>query len=222
MLIYRFDSLYITRQRPNVVLFDNILFDDAYVYIYTYIQCITLIFVKRNPFFHYQLQQFICSHKTCPWYMNRMVHRTRSSNHIANTYFPARSTNRLTHQVTWDYLIKEIYSKLSGTQYSYWTMIILFMYWSLQWRHNGRDGVSNNQPHDYLLNRLFRRRSKKISKLRVTGLCPRNSTGTGEFPAQMASNAENVSIWWRHHVDTSNCGYLCSVFQSRVCTMFLE
>ena len=23
---------------------------------------------------------------------------------------------------------------------------------------------------------------------------------TGEFPAQMASNAENVSIWWRHHV----------------------
>ena len=23
--------------------------------------------------------------------------------------------------------------------------------------------------------------------------------GTGEFPAQMASNAENVSIWWRHH-----------------------
>ena len=25
-------------------------------------------------------------------------------------------------------------------------------------------------------------------------------TGTGEFPAQMARNAENVSIWWRHHV----------------------
>ena len=21
----------------------------------------------------------------------------------------------------------------------------------------------------------------------------------GELPAQMASNAENVSIWWRHH-----------------------
>ena len=21
----------------------------------------------------------------------------------------------------------------------------------------------------------------------------------GEFPAQMVSNAENVSIWWRHH-----------------------
>ena len=24
----------------------------------------------------------------------------------------------------------------------------------------------------------------------------------GEFPAQMASNAENVSIWWRHHAMT--------------------
>ena len=45
-----------------------------------------------------------------------------------------------------------------------------------------------------------RRRSKKTSKLRVTGLCVGNSPVTGEFPAQRASNAENVSIWWRHHV----------------------
>ena len=41
----------------------------------------------------------------------------------------------------------------------------------LQWRHNEHDGVSNHQLHDCLLNRLFRRRSKKTSKLRVTGLC---------------------------------------------------
>ena len=39
----------------------------------------------------------------------------------------------------------------------------------LRWRHNGRDSVSNHQPHDCLLNRLFRRKSKKTSKLRVTG-----------------------------------------------------
>ena len=71
---------------------------------------------------------------------------------------------------------------------------------SLQWRHNGHDSVSNHQPYDCLLNRLFRRKSKKTSKLRVTGLCAGNSPWTGEFPAQMASNAENVSIWWRHHV----------------------
>ena len=46
---------------------------------------------------------------------------------------------------------------------------------SLQWRHNERDGVSNHQPHDYLLNRLFRRRSKKISKFCVSALCMGNS-----------------------------------------------
>ena len=70
---------------------------------------------------------------------------------------------------------------------------------SLLWRHNEPDGVSNHQPHGCLLNRLFGHRSKKTSKLRVTGLCAGNSSKTGEFPAQMASNAENVSIWWHHH-----------------------
>ena len=64
----------------------------------------------------------------------------------------------------------------------------------------GNDGVSNYQPHDCLLNRLYRCRSKKTSKLRVTGLCEGNSPVSGEFSAQMASNAGNVSIWWRHHV----------------------
>ena len=70
---------------------------------------------------------------------------------------------------------------------------------TLQWRHNERDGVSNHQPHDCLLNRLFGGRSKKISKLHVSFLCEGNSPVTGEFPVQMASNAGNVSISWRHH-----------------------
>ena len=70
---------------------------------------------------------------------------------------------------------------------------------TLQWRHNGCDSVSNHQPHDCFLNRLFRRRSKKTSKLSVTGLCAGNSPVSGEFPAQRASNAENVSIWWRRY-----------------------
>ena len=65
---------------------------------------------------------------------------------------------------------------------------------TLQWRHNGRGGISNYQPHDSLLNRLFRRRSKKTPTLRVTG-----ASVTGEFPAQRASNAKNVSIWWCYH-----------------------
>ena len=73
---------------------------------------------------------------------------------------------------------------------------------SLQWRHNERDGVSNRQLHDCLLIRLFRRRLKKTSKLRFTSLCEGDSLVTGEFLAQRASNAENVSIWRRHHVST--------------------
>ena len=71
----------------------------------------------------------------------------------------------------------------------------------LRWDHNERDCVSNHQPHGCLLNHSFRPRSKKISKLRVTGLCH------GEFPAQRASNAENVPIWWRHHVHDTDHMY---------------
>ena len=39
----------------------------------------------------------------------------------------------------------------------------------------------------------------KRKQCRVTGLCAGNSSVTDEFPTQRASNAENVSIWWRHH-----------------------
>ena len=53
---------------------------------------------------------------------------------------------------------------------------------SLRWRHNDQDGVSNHQPHGCLLNRLFRRRSNKTSKLRVTGLCVGNSPGPVNSP----------------------------------------
>ena len=77
----------------------------------------------------------------------------------------------------------------------------------MRWRHNGRDSVSNHQPCDSLLKRLFRSRSKKTSKLRVTGLYAGNSPVTGEFPAPWASNAENVSIWWRHYdvINSETC-----------------
>ena len=76
---------------------------------------------------------------------------------------------------------------------------------SLHWHHNGRNGFSNHQPHYCLPNCLFRCRSKETSKLRVTGLCAGNSPETGEYPAQMASKAENVSIWWHHHVLVGPC-----------------
>ena len=53
---------------------------------------------------------------------------------------------------------------------------------ALHWRHNDHDSVSNHQPQCCLLNRLFRRRSKKTSKLRVTGLCVGNSPGPVNSP----------------------------------------
>ena len=58
----------------------------------------------------------------------------------------------------------------------------VFSDWSLQWRHNERDGVSNQRRFDCLLNRLFGRRAKKTSKLRVTGLCEGKPPVTGDFP----------------------------------------
>ena len=76
---------------------------------------------------------------------------------------------------------------------------VFFSRHPLQWRHNERDGVSNHRRLESLPSRLFMRRSKKTSKLRVTGLCEGNSPVTGKFPAQRSSNVENVSIWWRHH-----------------------
>ena len=72
---------------------------------------------------------------------------------------------------------------------------------TLQWRYNERDGVSNHQHHDCSLNHLFKAPIKENIKARVTGLCEGNSPMTCEFPApaQRASYADNVSIWWRHH-----------------------
>ena len=87
---------------------------------------------------------------------------------------------------------------LSHFDLTMWVLHLLMAYHrdvlALQRRHNECDGVSNHRRLDGLLNRLFRRISKKTSKPRVTGLCEGNSPMTGEFPAQRASNAENVSI----------------------------
>ena len=86
---------------------------------------------------------------------------------------------------------------------------------TFQWRYDERDGVLNHRRLDCLLNRLFRRRSKKTSKLRVTGLGAGNSPVAGEFPAQRASNAENVSIWWRHHA--YNLFTQCKIYWVNIC-----
>ena len=70
------------------------------------------------------------------------------------------------------YVIKNDQFSFTGRNiYCLMTIYISIYQYILEWRHNGRDDVSNHQPHQCLLNRLFRRRSKKTPKLRVTGLC---------------------------------------------------
>ena len=71
--------------------------------------------------------------------------------------------------------------KVALYQNSFFAISYLKIYTS-RWRHNEHDSVSNHQPHGCLLNRLFRRRSKKTSKFRVTGLCVGNSLGPVNSP----------------------------------------
>ena len=69
-----------------------------------------------------------------------------------------------------------IYKEIASCQ------VCCVLYYTLRWRHNDHDGVSNHQPHGCLLNHLFRRRLKKPSKLRVTGLWAGNSPGPVNSP----------------------------------------
>ena len=73
----------------------------------------------------------------------------------------------------------------------------------LQWRHNDHYGVSNHQPHDCLLNHLFRRRSKKTSKLCITGLCVGNPPGPVNSPHKGLVMRKIIPFLWCHH--TSIC-----------------
>ena len=75
---------------------------------------------------------------------------------------------------------------------------------SLHWRHNDHGGVSNHQRHGCLLNRLFRRRSKKTSKLRVTGLCagPVNSPHKGPVTRKMVP-FDDVIMWIPSAISTA-------------------
>ena len=152
---------------------------------------------KNNSWFLFDLQ---ASSETAPIILHPQRRQSQEE--------PRPLGERLYPQPAWvtrtlQWIPRNVYVKRKGIY-----MVIDFNYskpWvyhfhTLQWCHNGRDSVSNHQPHDCFLNRLFRNRSKKTSKLRVTGLCAGNSPEAGEFPAQMASYAENVSIWWRHHI----------------------
>ena len=90
----------------------------------------------------------------CPWLWLQFDHRS--------TLWRGGKTN---DWIWWVYLVRGI-----------------FCNGPLRWRHNDHDSVLNHQPHDCLLNRLFRRRSKKTSRLCVTGHCAGNSPGPVNSP----------------------------------------
>ena len=76
------------------------------------------------------------------------------------------------------------------------------------------DGVSNHQPRGCLLNRLFRRRSKKTSKLRVTGLCVENSPGPMNSPHKGPVTRKmfpfgDVIMSFDYWLWSSACSYIC-------------
>ena len=100
---------------------------------------------------------------------HKHYHHHHHHNHHHHHYHHHRRRRR--HGISWSLVFT------TGT-FGPWGII----HGSLQWRHNDHDGVSNHQPHCCLLNRLFRRRSKRTPKLRVTGLCVGNPPGPGNSP----------------------------------------
>ena len=110
---------------------------------------------------------------------------------------------------------------MSGHACDTWDMVRSYIDMiSLQWRHNERDGVSNQQPHDCLLNPSFWRRSKKTSKLRVTGLCMGNSPVTVNSPHKGPVTRKMFPfddvIMWQSFIVTKQNSWQYGIFWSAI------
>ena len=170
-----------------------------------------------DAFFDLRLIKRLCKQSWGWWYKTPSRPLWRHCNDVVTHWRPRRVNDFGQYRLRW-WHVAWWHQPISGTNYvlSSWSLIDAAVVLNqsinhcethnknrdlelpLMWRHDGRHGVSNHQPYDCLLNRLFRRKSKKTSKLRITGLCAGNSPVTGGFPVQMVSNAGNVSICWRH------------------------
>ena len=176
---------------------------------------ICICFIIHSCAFRYIYMDNICKSELPPYRMaiyGKYIYIDLAETNHSSCHQPNNSKRMVVDRFQnpiWGWMIytppkkKNVETKHINIPILYWNATALLRTITLRWRHNGHDRGSNHQPHDCLLNHLYRRRSKKTSKLRVTGLCAGNSPGTGEFHAQMASNAENVSIWWRHHEKVS-------------------
>ena len=128
------------------------------------------------------------SHAITPWYHPDDVTRLSV---IKVTWFLPTSRMNFNHMH-------------EGIDTKVWHKLQQYVYFPLQWRHNERNGVSNDRHIDCLLNRLFRRRSKKTSKLRVIGLCEGDSpvrlVTWNAFPCHDVPGKEKHDdvIKWKH------------------------
>ena len=134
------------------------------------------------------------------WWQDYIIVTARWTMNWCNTnYFVDHSLNYHRNQngyiTSWHTVYDIEYGCIYFTLFCFYHTILVQCQ-SLQWRHSERDDVLNHRRLDCLLNRLFRCRSKKASNRLVF---VRETTGERWFPSQRASNAENVSIWWRHH-----------------------
>ena len=129
------------------------------------------------------------------WFMQLLYPLSRST--IGRLIKPIRKYNVYTNEISGVYVCRSRHKvyRIMCTWFCCTMLRCKYIIVVSQWRNNGRHGVSNHQPHDCLLKRLFRRRSKKTSMLCSAVNSPPPHTHT-----QRANNAENVSIWWRHHV----------------------
>ena len=83
-----------------------------------------------------------------------------------------------------DSMPRRLMQGITGTSLPSWYHLDWHDHYSpaSRWRNNGRDGVSNHQPHDCFIDSLFGCRSKKTSKFCVTGLCAGKFTGDRWIP----------------------------------------
>ena len=84
--------------------------------------------------------------------------------------------------------------------FKYFSAVLLLAKLPLQCHYNERDGVSIHRRLDCLINRLFKQRSKKTSKFRVTGLCE----GIHRWPVNSPRKGQQRGK--RCHLMTSWCG----------------
>ena len=102
---------------------------------------------------------------------------------------------------TWDQCCQGMRKICSDDQKMKYDKIKFSSRWkcALQWRHNERDRVSNHRRLDCLLLPFVQSQIKENIKAPCHWPLWGEFTGDSEFPAQRASNAENVPILCCHH-----------------------